>query len=141
MKKNMKTSKTTAIIEKNASGYGIFTPDIEGCTIIGEGKTVAEAKEDFFNSVEEVREMYAEDGKEAPEWLKDFEVEFKYDVSSLFNEYAFINASKFAAAVGISPSLMRHYKAGDTYISAAQAKKIQDGLHGLARKLASVNLI
>ena len=63
--------KTIAIIEKDASGYSVYTPDIEGSTIIGEGKTVAEAKEDFFNSVEEVKNMYTEEGKKLPEWLKD----------------------------------------------------------------------
>ncbi len=133
--------KTIAIIEKDASGYSVYTPDIEGSTIIGEGKTVAEAKEDFFNSVEEVKNMYTEEGKKLPEWLKDADFEFKYDISSVFNEYSFINVSKFAALIGISPSLMRHYKAGGTYISATQAQKIQDGLHGLAKKLASVNIM
>jgi len=42
--------------------------------------------------------------------------------------------------VGISPSLMRHYKAGDTYISASQAQKIEEGLHQLARELEAVSL-
>lgn len=36
---------------------------------------------------------------------------------------------------------MRHYKAGDTYISAAQAKKIEAGLHQIARELEAVSLL
>lgn len=35
---------------------------------------------------------------------------------------------------------MRHYKAGDTYISEAQAKKIEEGLHKVAEGLLQVAL-
>lgn len=35
---------------------------------------------------------------------------------------------------------MRHYKAGDTYISEAQANKIETGLHQCAEKLLTVTL-
>ncbi len=133
-------NKTLALIEKDSSGYGIFTPDLKS-TIIGEGKTVAEAKADFMNSVQEVIAMYTEEGKALPEELKDIEFEFKYDVSALFNECAFINVSQFAKEIGVSPSLMRHYKTGDTYISTTQARKIQDGLHGLAAKLSAIKLV
>lgn len=48
--------------------------------------------------------------------------------------------SKFAEWIGVSLSLMRHYKKGDTYISAIQAKKIEDGLHKIAVRLLSVTL-
>ena len=46
--------KTIALIEKGKDGnFGIFTPDLQH-TIIGEGRTVAEAKTDFENSVKEM---------------------------------------------------------------------------------------
>lgn len=52
--------KTTALIEKGKDGtFGIFTPDIQA-TIIGEGRTVAEAKADFENSVREMFASYTE---------------------------------------------------------------------------------
>ena len=35
---------------------------------------------------------------------------------------------------------MRHYKAGDTYISSAQAKKIEKGLHQIAKELSAISL-
>lgn len=130
--------KTTALIEKDDYGYGIFTPELK-TTIIGEGKSVTEAKEDFFNSYKEVLECCEEAG-DVPDELVGLEFEFKYDISSLFNEFPFINATKFAQYIGISPSLMRHYKVGDTYISEAQAKKIESGLRQCAEKLLAVNL-
>lgn len=131
--------KTIALIEKDENGFGIFTPDLES-TIIGEGKSVEDAKADFMNSYKEVLESYLENGEAIPEELQDLEFHFKYDVASVFNEFPFINASKLAEYLGISPGLMRHYKAGDTYISEAQAKRIETGLHEFAERLLQVAL-
>ena len=131
--------KTIALIEKDDQGFGIFTPDLAS-TIIGEGKSVEEAKADFINSYKEVLESYIENGEAVPEELIDLEFSFKYDVASVFNEFPFINATKLAEYLGISPGLMRHYKAGDTYISEAQAKRIETGLHEFAERLLQVAL-
>lgn len=131
--------RTIALIEKDENGFGIFTPDLES-TIIGEGKSVEEAKADFMNSYKEVIDSYIESGEAVPEELIDLEFSFKYDVASVFNEFPFINATKLAEYLGISPGLMRHYKAGDTYISEAQAKRIEAGLHEFAERLLQVAL-
>ena len=50
------------------------------------------------------------------------------------------DAEMSAQRIGLSPSLMRHYKGGDTYISDNQAKRIEAGLHQIARELLSVTL-
>ncbi len=77
--------KTIALVEKGKDGtFGIYTPDLQA-TIIGEGTTVAEAKEDFENSVREMLASYTENGEEIPEELKEIEFEYKYDVASVFN--------------------------------------------------------
>lgn len=133
--------KTTALIEKGKDGtFGIFTPDLKS-TIIGEGKTVAEAKEDFNNSVNEVLLYFQESGKEVPGELQNIEFEYKYDISSLFNYYNFINVSKFAQVAGINASLMRQYKMGNQYISENQVSKIEDAFHKVAREFATIKLI
>jgi predicted RNase H-like HicB family nuclease len=132
--------KTTALIEKGKDGrYDIFTPDINS-TIIGVGTTVAEAKADFENSVKEIFEAYQEHGDPLPEELKDVEFEYKYDLSSFFNYYDWVNVSKFARAIGINDTLMRQYKAGGTYISERQTKKIETALHRFGNELKAVRL-
>ncbi|MDR3133818.1 MAG: type II toxin-antitoxin system HicB family antitoxin [Prevotellaceae bacterium] len=132
--------KTTALIEMGKDGtFGVFTPDIEH-TIIGDGKTVEEAKTDFENSVTEMFLSYTENGKDIPDELKNIEFEYKYDIASLFNFYNWINVSKFAEKAGINPSLMRQYKAGITYISDMQTNKIEETLHALGAALTSVKL-
>lgn len=133
--------KTTALIEKGKDGtFGIFTPDLKS-TIIGEGNTVAEAKADFKNSVNELLIYYKETGKQIPEELNDIVFEYKYDVASLFNYYDFINVSKFAKAAGINSSLMRQYKTGNQYISENQILKIEIALHKIAQEIAEIKLV
>ena len=58
----------------------------------------------------------------------------------MFNLFDFLNVSKFAARIGISPSLMRHYKRGDTYISQKQMKKIEAGVHTIGQEFLSFTL-
>ena len=131
--------KTIALIEKSPDGtYGIYTPDID-TTIIGSGETVAEAKQDFENSIAEIMASY--DGEELPDELKGITFEYKFDLASLFNYFDWINISKVAARIGINPSLMRQYAAGNTYISEKQAAKIERGLHELGAELTNISLI
>lgn len=136
--KEDKKMKTVALIEKGQNGtFGIYTPDIN-TTIIGNGSTVAEAKADFENSVKEILASY--EGEELPSELRGIAFEYKYDIASLFDYYNWINVTKFAKVVGINPSLMRQYKQGLTYISEAQASKIEQGLHRIGQELISVSL-
>lgn len=131
--------RVRVIIEKDENGFSAFIDGVDS-TIIGEGVSVAEAKADLDNSYKEVLASYLENGEAIPKELQDLSFDYKYDISALFNAFDFINVSKFAQRIGVSPSLMRHYKGGDTYISDNQAKRIESGLHQLARELLSVTL-
>ena len=133
--------KTIALIEKGKDGaFGIFTPDLQH-TIIGEGNSVAEAKTDFENSVNEMVASYTELNKEIPAELKKIQFEYKYDLASLFKQYDFINVSKFAHVAGINASLMRQYKSGSQYISENQLSRIEEAIHKIAREMAAIKLI
>ena len=133
--------KTIALIEKGKNGtFGIFTPDLQH-TIIGEGNTVAEAKTDFENSLKEMVASYTEMANEIPAELKKVQFEYKYDLASLFNQYDFINVSKFAHMAGMNASLMRQYKSGNQYISENQLSKIEEVIHKIAREMAAIKLI
>jgi predicted RNase H-like HicB family nuclease len=133
--------KTIALIEKGKDGtFGVYTPEIDH-TIIGEGNTVADAKTDFENSVNEVFASYEEMGKQLPSELQNIEFEYRYDIASLFNYYNFINVSKFARIAGINASLMRQYKSGNQYISEAQMLKIENALHKIANEISAIKLV
>lgn len=128
-------------IEKQSDGtYIAYNTDGEHCTLIGTGDTVKEAKEDFFNSIAEVRESYQERGDFMPEELTETP-EFRFDISSLFEYYSMLNASALGRYLGINDSLMRQYRKGDTPISDKQLEKIEAGIHRLGLELAALRLV
>lgn len=114
----------TATIEKASDGgYGIYT-DIVG--LFGSGLTEEEAKADFNEVIEEQAAYYFERNNVYPDWyINGYKIEYRYDLSGFFLRFPFINASEFAAYVGINPSLMRKYKSGLVKASAKQKDQIQ----------------
>lgn len=128
-------------VEKQSDGsYIAYNTTGEHVTLIGTGITVKEAKEDFFNSIAEVKSDYMERGGNVPECLSE-EVEFRFDISSLFEYYSMFNVSALGRYLGINPGLMRQYKKGDTPISDAQLEKIEAGIHRLANELSALSLV
>lgn len=128
-------------IEKQSDGsYIAYNTTGEKVQLIGTGNTVKEAKDDFFNSIDEVLQTYAEIGDDIPESLNE-EVEFRFDISSLFEYYSMLNASALGRYLGINDSLMRQYRKGDTPISDKQLEKIEAGIHRLGLELAALRLV
>ncbi len=128
-------------IEKQSDGtYIAYNTTGEKVSLIGTGDTVKEAKEDFFNTIEEVRQSYEEIGDEMPSCL-DEEVEFHFDLSSLFEYFSVLNVSALARYLGINDSLMRQYRKGDTPISDKQLERIEAGIHRLGSELAALRLV
>lgn len=138
---NQKLTIMKVQIEKQSDGtYIAYNTTGDMVQLVGTGETVAEAKDDFMNSVEEIIESYKEDGMPVPAELEEAH-EFFFDVSSLFEYYSVINVSAFAKMVGINDSLLRQYKRGGTYISDAQLGKIESGIHQLGKELSSLRLV
>lgn len=127
-------------IEKQSDGSFIaYNTTGEKVQLIGTGNTVKEAKEDFFNTLAEVKQTYVELGDQMPVCLIET-VEFNFDISSLFEYYPMFNVSALARYLGINDSLMRQYKKGDTPISDAQLEKIEAGIRRLGTELAALHL-
>jgi hypothetical protein len=127
-------------IEKQSDGtYIAYNTTGERVMLIGTGDTVKEAKEDFFNSIEEVKATY-EPNEVIPGCLSE-PVEFHFDISSLFEYYNMFNVSALGRYLGINDSLMRQYRKGGTPISDKQLEKIETGIHRLASELAALRLV
>ena len=132
--------KVKAFIERGNDGsYGVYV-DLEDTTlnygIIGDGKTVTEAIDDFHNSYKEMKDSYASENK----YFEEAEFEFKYDVPSVFNYFNEINLTTFSRKIGVNSSLLRQYKNGLAFASKKQAEKIINGLHELGKQLSSAQL-
>lgn len=133
--------KAIAVIERGADGtYGVFIEsDNVPFGILGDGKTVAEAIADFNNSLREMREYYAETGKEFPE---DLEFEFKYDTASFLQQYAYaFTLAGLERITGINQRQLSHYINGVRKPSAKTTKKIEDRLHEFGTEIASVRFV
>lgn len=130
--------KKNVIIEwGNDGSYSAYAPDMQSAPI-GTGATAEECKQDFLNTVQEMREVYMEEGKNVPEELSaDFD--FRYDISALFSAFPFLNISKTAKALGINESLMRQYSKGQ-YVSKQRTLEIEAGIHELGARLQQVSL-
>lgn len=128
--------KVTAIIEKNSDKFfSIYTEeDIPNCGFGGYGETVAEARVDYMSSIQEMREIAQEEGKDFPE---DIEVEFRYDIPSFFNYFDWINISAFAKQAGINESKMRAYKAGISTASEKTLNKIRNTIKDMCAAMSA----
>ena len=134
--------KITGIIERNDNNYyQISSPDeLEGHGLGGYGYSVEEAKEDFFRSIEEAREMIKEEKGELPAGMSGIEVEFKYDIPSFFNYFDWINVSAFAKKAGINESKMRAYKSGLASASEKTMERICSTIKAMGAELCSAAL-
>ncbi|SDE69669.1 type II toxin-antitoxin system HicB family antitoxin [Riemerella columbipharyngis] len=134
--------KATIIIEKGIDGtYDVRTH--EGTPInymvLGQGDTVEEALEDFKNTYEEIREVYAEQGKEFKELT---ELEYVYDLTAFLQYYnQFISLVGLSKLTGINKSQLSHYIQGFRNPSKKTAEKIQTALYQFADELKSVHLV
>ncbi|MDR0938031.1 MAG: type II toxin-antitoxin system HicB family antitoxin [Mediterranea sp.] len=138
----MTTRKVNAIIERASDGgYGVYCPDIEGTALCGYGRTEEEAKSDLLEVLEMNIERFQEINEPLPEGLNggDIEFEYSYDFSGFFQSYPVFNVSELAKYIGINPSLLRRYKTGEKFASREQRKKIEEGIHALARNLSAVS--
>lgn len=128
-------------IEKDSDGsYIAYNTDDCKYVLLGRGNSVKDAKSDFMDSVAEIKASEAEQGIEGSSYLNS-DIEFSFDLSSLFEYYSMINVSALARYLGINPALMRAYKKGDTYVSDKQLKKIEDGIRHLGNDLASLSIV
>lgn len=132
--------KITAIIERATDGgFSIYSPSVPG--VFAPAPTEDEAKAEFQDMLEEQAEDIFEREGKYPEWFipeTPTEIEYTYSMSGFFEAFPFINATKFAEAVGINPSLMRRYKAGKSGISERQKQLIQNKLDSVAHNLQYV---
>ncbi len=131
--------RTTALIERGDDGsFGIFTPELES-TIIGEGKTVSEAKADFENSVLEVSAYLKEKRDNS---LEDIQFEFRYDMASFLQYYSnILSLAGLERLTGINQGQLSHYVTGRRKPSPKTVEKIEKSLHDFADEIGQVQFI
>lgn len=125
------------IIERGVEGtYSAYIADDNcefGC--IGEGNTVDETKADFYRAVEDMKEVYAEEGTPFPE----VEFEFSYDMASFLSYYAYaFSLAGLARITGVNQGQLSHYVTGHRKPSKATVEKIEKSLHAFAQEIGQI---
>ena len=128
-----------AIIEKGSDGmYSVRSEQRIGNHYFGGfGESVAIAKEDFLESVQEVIDESKAEGIKVP---TTFQITYRFDLPSFFNFFDYLNVSKFAELAGINESKMRQYKCGSAYPGEKVTKKISTAIRKIASDFSSATL-
>ncbi|MCL2435440.1 MAG: DNA-binding protein [Lentimicrobiaceae bacterium] len=92
--------------------------------LLGQGKTILEAKQDFLGCYEDMRNSYRKRKKEFPE----IEFEFVYDIPS-FLKYSPFPLTWLSDATGINKKQLSHYTTEHRNPSRATLVKIQDAVN------------
>lgn len=132
--------KVTVIIERGADGtFGAYIADDNlPFGAIGDGNTVAETIEDFKNSIKEMQEYYAEEGKVFPE----LEFEYKYDTASFLQQYAYaFTLAGLERITGVNQKQLSHYINGIRKPSKTTIEKIESRLHAFGTEISAVRFV
>lgn len=132
--------KVKAIIERGNDGsYGAYIgSDNVPFGIIGGGKTVQEAKDDFLNSYEEMKNHYAETNKK----ITECEFEFQYDVASFLAYYGnILSLAGMERLTGVNQGQLSHYVTGRRKPSKRTIEKIENKLHEFGKELNQLEFI
>lgn len=138
MKLNQSNRKLEVIIEKSEDHFWGRIEN-KGFMPTGQGETVPALLQNIKDSIEDYIEH---EGKEDKFWskvdLNNIEFNISYDLEAFFEEFSELKISSIAERAGLNSSLVRQYATGNKYPSADQAKKIEEALHDLGKKLQQV---
>ena len=125
-----------AVIEKCSYGYSVYIADeCVNYGLLGEGKTVSEAMEDFKLSYEEMKESY----KNEERYFEEAEFEFYFDIASFLQMYAFaFTLAGLERITGVNQKQLGHYINGVRKPSKRTIEKIESGLKKFSNELSAV---
>ena len=131
--------KVNAIIERATDGsYSIYSDaDDLGYLITENGLTVEEAKKNFNEAYDDMRQYYKEEHKP----FEEVEMVFTYDLASFLAYYSnTITLAGLARLTGINPQQLSHYATGRRRPSPKTTRKILDAIHAFGHDLSTVQL-
>ena len=117
-----------------------------GDNVPGAVVLTAKTYEELLREVPETLRLHVEgmveDGDEVPQWLRDGDYEFEYnllDVPTLLHTYVpFVTLAAISRATGINQRLLSHYTNGIKRPRPQQRQRIVEGIHKIGRELLTV---
>ena len=131
----------TAIIElASDGGFSISYERLDGLDFVlaAAGESVAAAKAEFFEMLEDYKREYEEEGKVWP----NLAFTFRYDVASFLNFYSKVfSLAGIARLTGINQRQLSNYLNGHRNASPATTQKIAEAIHNLGRELQQMEFV
>lgn len=134
----MKTIK--AIIERSEDGhYSIYMNDNSlPYLVTGTGKTVAEARNAFMGGYEDIKRIFAEDGRA----FQEVNFVFYYDMASFLQFFAYaFSLAGLSRITGVNQRQLSHYVNGVSRPSKQTIERIEKGLLAFANEIAAIKFI
>ena len=129
--------KVSAIIERASDGtYSIYM-DVPKMNylVTGTGSTAEEAINTFMGGYEDMKRLYAKQGKHFEEVV----FSFKYDMASFLSYYSkAFSLAGLSRITGINQGQLSHYVTGRRNPSKTTIARIQDSIHAFASDLSKV---
>ena len=132
--------KVKVIIERGNDGsYGAYIGSNNvSFGIIGDGETVQDAKNDFLNSYEEMKDYYAENNKN----FTKCEFQFQFDIASFLAYYgSILSLAGMERLTGVNQGQLSHYVTGHRKPSKKTIEKIETKLHEFGKELNQVEFV
>lgn len=121
----------SASLGENVPGAVVFTAD-----------SFAELKKEAEESLRFHVEGMIEDGDDVPQWLRDGDYEFEYnllDATTILRAYEpYVSLAAISRATGINQHQLSHYANGLKKPRPLQRQRIVDGIHKIGKELLSV---
>jgi len=132
--------RVQAIIERaNDGNYSVYMDaDDMSYLVTGTGKTVEEAVECFKNGYEDMKQYYAEEGKE----FEEAEFDYQYDMASFLSYFTkAFSLAGLSRITGINQGQLSHYVTGHRVPSKRTKEKMQQSIRAFATDLSQVHFI
>lgn len=137
----MKTINVKATIERGDDGtYDVTMEYLDNIPfgLLGQGNSVNEAIEDFYNSYSEMKTFLEEKGEVYP----PLKFTFVYDIPSFLKKYAYaFSLAGLGRIIGINERQLSHYINGIRKPSARTTLKIERKLKEFAGEISTLEFI
>lgn len=125
----MKREKVNVVIEKSSTGFSAY---VEEYPVYVGGNTIEEIKNEVLYGLN----FYHEDkGKK----FDMDQLNFKVDLTSVFELYPIVNAAELSRRVGINKTLLSQYVNGKKKASEQQVRKILEGIQNAGKELSQIH--
>lgn len=131
--------KIKAIIERASDGnFSVYMEEEMDYLVIGTGKTEEEARKDFLDAYEGMKEFYKTNGME----FEECEFEFKYDMASFLTHFSKVfSLAGLSRLTGINQGQLSHYVNGYRKPSGKTVSKMQQSIKQFAKELEGIQFV